>query len=141
MIDTTLSKLDTKNNKVTYEIKPYYLVAGNLIGIIPNDAINGTVKIKVAVPNYINDTYARVKHILNNKLLDEKAYKIKTENEKKYITIETNSFSTFELEFYTPLSVSNPKTLDTLPSMIAILSGSLTAIGLTTILYKKRYDF
>lgn len=78
---------------------------------------------------------------MNNKLLDEKAYKIKTENEKKYITIETNSFSTFELEFYTPLSVSNPKTLDTLPSMIAILSGSLTVIGLTTILYKKRYDF
>ena len=141
MIDTTLSRLDTKNNIVTYEIKPYYLVAGNLIGIIPNDAINGTVKIKIAVPNYINDTYARVKHTLNNKLLDEKSYKIETENGKKYITIETNSFSTFELEFYTPLSVSNPKTLDTLPSMIAILSGGLTVIGLTTILYKKCYDF
>ena len=75
--------------------------------------INAKVKVNLPVPTSVKDTYVKVLHKFSDKLVDEKSYEIKTtEDGKKYITIETDSFSTFELSFYTPSEVKIPTTTD-----------------------------
>ena len=63
---------------------------------------------------------------------------IKEENGQKYVEIETESFSTFELNFYTPTSINNPQTLDNLTIyLIAVLVSSIMFITIGYV-FKKR---
>ena len=72
------------------------------------------VKIKLPVLNDITDTHVKVIHKSGDTIVDTKEYEIKEENGQQYVEIETESFSTFELNFYTPTIVNNPQTLDNL---------------------------
>lgn len=128
----TLTKYDLENNVLAFVIKPYYKVSGEDANIIPNSAIKGVVKVNVPVPNSIKDTHVKVRHYNEEeKLIDEKIYEIKIdENGNKYITIETNSFSRFELSFYTPVQEKNPQTGDNIvyfivASIISVLTISV----------------
>ena len=77
-----------------------------------------------------------------NKTLNfrRKSYEIKTRGEDKYIVLETNSFSTFELSFYTPASVENPKTGDNIMAYVITLAGSVLIIGGAVVVLKKRFN-
>ena len=71
-------------------------------------------------------------------IVDTKEYEIKEENGQKYVEIETESFSTFELNFYTPTVINNPQTLDNLTIyLIAVLVSSIMFI-LIGYVFKKR---
>ena len=112
-LKTVLTSYDEKNNTLVYDIKPIYYVDGQKVGTLSNDAITGKVKVNLPVPTSVKDTHVKVLHKSGDKLVDEKSYEIKTtEDGKKYITIETDSFSTFELSFYTPTEVKNPTNAD-----------------------------
>lgn len=130
--DITLTKYDMENNTLSFVIKPYYLVNNEEIGVVPNEAIKGKVKVNVPVPSSIKDTHVKVKHYDGEKLIDEKEYEIKTGKDgNKYVTIETDSFSRFELNFYTP--VNNPQTGDNviyyiMASIISVLTISAVVI-------------
>lgn len=134
-LETVLTSYDEKNNTLVYDIKPVYYVDGQKVGTLSNDAITGKVKVNLPVPTSVKDTHVKVLHKSGDKLVDEKSYEIKTtEDGKKYITIETDSFSTFELSFYTPTEVKNPTTADSTLgySLLALISliGMGSAYGL-----------
>lgn len=138
--NTKLVEYDEKTNKVVYEIKPMYSINGIDYTEIPNEALNGgKIRINLPIPSSVKDTHAKVKHINNNKVIDEKEYEIKkTEDGKKYITIETTSFSTFEISYFTAKNL-NPQTGDNVMTYVIMLLGSMLTIS-TVVLLKKRFN-
>ena len=138
--NTKLVEYDEKTNKVVYEIKPMYSINGIDYTEIPNEALNGgKIRINLPIPSSVKDTHAKVKHINNDKVIDEKEYEIKkTEDGKKYITIETTSFSTFEISYFTAKNL-NPQTGDNVMTYVIMLLGSMLTIG-TVVLLKKRFN-
>lgn len=138
--NTKLVEYDEKTNKVVYEIKPMYSINGIDYTEIPNEALNGgKIRINLPIPSSVKDTHAKVKHINNDKVIDEKEYEIKkTEDRKKYITIETTSFSTFEISYFTAKNL-NPQTGDNVMTYVIMLLGSMLTIG-TVVLLKKRFN-
>lgn len=139
-IKTSLTSYDKEKNVLVYDIKPYYSVNGTEKGIISNDALTKAVKIELPVPSNVTDTHVKVTHKSGDKLIDTKSYEIKTRGEDKYIVLETNSFSTFELSFYTPASVENPKTGDNIMAYVITLAGSVLIIGGAVVVLKKRFN-
>ena len=139
-IKTSLTSYDKEKNVLVYDIKPYYSVNGTEKGIISNDALTKAVKIELPVPSNVTDTHVKVTHKSGDKVIDTKSYEIKTRGEDKYIVLETNSFSTFELSFYTPSSVENPKTGDNIMSYVITLAGSVLIIGGAVVVLKKRFN-
>lgn len=138
--NTKLVEYDEKTNKVVYEIKPMYSINGIDYTEIPNEALNGgKIRINLPIPSSVKDTHAKVKHINNDKVIDEKEYEIKkTEDGEKYITIETTSFSTFEISYFTAKNL-NPQTGDNVMTYVIMLLGSMLTIG-TVVLLKKRFN-
>lgn len=138
--NTKLVEYDEKTNKIVYEIKPMYSINGIDYTEIPNEALNGgKIRINLPVPSSVKDTHAKVKHINNDKVIDEKEYEIKkTEDGKKYITIETTSFSTFEISYFTAKNL-NPQTGDNVMTYVIMLLGSMLTIGIVVLL-KKRFN-
>lgn len=139
-IKTSLTSYDKEKNVLVYDIKPYYSVNGTEKGIISNDALTKAVKIELPVPSNVTDTHVKVTHKSGDKVIDTKSYEIKTRGEDKYIVLETNSFSTFELSFYTPASVENPKTGDNIMAYVITLVGSVLIIGGAVVVLKKRFN-
>lgn len=139
-IKTSLTSYDKEKNVLVYDIKPYYSVNGTEKGIISNDALTKAVKIELPVPSNVTDTHVKVTHKSGDKVIDTKSYEIKTRGEDKYIVLETNSFSTFELSFYTPSSVENPKTGDNIMAYVITLAGSVLIIGGAVVVLKKRFN-
>lgn len=140
-LETVLTSYDEKNNTLVYDIKPIYYVDGQKVGTLSNDAITGKVKVNLPVPTSVKDTHVKVLHKSGDKLVDEKSYEIKTtEDGKKYITIETNSFSTFELSFYTPTEVKNPTTADSTLGYSLLVLISLIGIGSAYGLMRKSFN-
>lgn len=140
-LETVLTSYDEKNNTLVYDIKPVYYVDGQKVGTLSNDAITGKVKVNLPVPTSVKDTHVKVLHKSGDKLVDEKSYEIKTtEDGKKYITIETNSFSTFELSFYTPTEVKNPTTADSTLGYGLLVLISLIGIGSAYGLMRKSFN-
>lgn len=140
-LKTVLTSYDEKNNTLVYDIKPVYYVDGQKVGTLSNDAITGKVKVNLPVPTSVKDTHVKVLHKSGDKLVDEKSYEIKTtEDGKKYITIETNSFSTFELSFYTPTEVKNPTTADSALGYGLLILISLIGIGSAYGLMRKSFN-
>lgn len=139
-IKTSLTSYDKEKNVLVYDIKPYYSVNGTEKGIISNNALTKAVKIELPVPSNVTDTHVKVTHKSGDKVIDTKSYEIKTRGEDKYIVLETNSFSTFELSFYTPSSVENPKTGDNIMSYVITLAGSVLIIGGAVVVLKKRFN-
>lgn len=140
-LETVLTSYDEKNNTLVYDIKPVYYVNGQKVGTLSNDAITGKVKVNLPVPTSVKDTHVKVLHKSGDKLVDEKSYEIKTtEDGKKYITIETNSFSTFELSFYTPTEVKNPTTADSTLGYSLLVLISLIGIGSAYGLMRKSFN-
>lgn len=138
--NTKLVEYDVKTNKVVYKIKPMYSINGIDYTEIPNEALNGgKIRINLPIPSSVKDTHAKVKHINNDKVIDEKEYEIKkTEDRKKYITIETTSFSTFEISYFTAKNL-NPQTGDNVMTYVIMLLGSMLTIS-TVVLLKKRFN-
>ena len=138
--NTKLVEYDEKTNKITYEIKPMYSINGIDYTEIPNEALNGgKIRINLPIPSSVKDTHAKVKHISNDKVIDEKEYEIKkTEDGEKYITIETTSFSTFEVSYFTAKNL-NPQTGDNVMTYVIMLLGSVLTIG-TIVVLKKRFN-
>ncbi len=130
-IKATLNSYDKEKNTLVFDIKPFYSINGTEKGIIPNNLLTKTIKIELPVPSSVTDTHVKVIHKSGEKVIDTKNYKIKTREDSKYITIETESFSTFELSFYTPSTVENPTTGDgnigyillTIISLLGLASG------------------
>ena len=139
-IKTSLTSYDKEKNVLVYDIKPYYSVNGTEKGIISNNALTKAVKIELPVPSNVTDTHVKVTHKSGDKVIDTKSYEIKTRGEDKYIVLETNSFSTFELSFYTPTSVENPKTGDNIMAYVITLAGSVLIIGGAVVVLKKRFN-
>lgn len=139
-IKTSLTSYDKEKNVLVYDIKPYYSVNGTEKGIISNDALTKAVKIELPVPSNVTETHVKVTHKSGDKVIDTKSYEIKTRGEDKYIVLETNSFSTFELSFYTPVSVENPKTGDNIMAYVITLAGSVLIIGGAVVVLKKRFN-
>ena len=139
-IKTSLTSYDKEKNVLVYDIKPYYSVNGTEKGIISNNALTKAVKIELPVPSNVTDTHVKVTHKSGDKVIDTKSYEIKTRGEDKYIVLETNSFSTFELSFYTPASVENPKTGDNIMAYVITLAGSVLIIGGAVVVLKKRFN-
>lgn len=135
--NTKLVEYDEKTNKITYEIKPMYSINGIDYTEIPNEALNGgKIRINLPIPSSVKDTHAKVKHISNGNVIDEKEYEInKTEDGKKYITIETTSFSTFEISYFTAKNL-NPQTGDNVMTYVIMLLGSVLTIGSIAVLKK-----
>lgn len=130
-IKATLNSYDKEKNTLVFDIKPFYSINGTEKGIIPNNLLTKTIKIELPVPSSVTDTHVKVIHKSGEKVIDTKNYEIKTGEDSKYITIETESFSTFELSFYTPSTVENPTTGDgsigyillTIISLLGLASG------------------
>lgn len=130
-IKATLNSYDKEKNTLVFDIKPFYSINGTEKGIIPNNLLTKTIKIELPVPSSVTDTHVKVIHKSGEKVIDTKNYEIKTREDSKYITIETESFSTFELSFYTPSTVENPTTGDgsigyillTIISLLGLASG------------------
>ena len=139
-IKTSLTSYDKEKNVLVYDIKPYYSVNGTEKGIISNNALTKAVKIELPVPSNVTDTHVKVTHKSGDKVIDTNSYEIKTRGEDKYIVLETNSFSTFELSFYTPASVENPKTGDNIMAYVITLAGSVLIIGGAVVVLKKRFN-
>ncbi len=139
-IKTSLTGYDKEKNVLVYDIKPYYSVNGTEKGIISNDALTKAVKIELPVPSNVTETHVKVTHKSGDKVIDTKSYEIKTRGEDKYIVLETNSFSTFELSFYTPASVENTKTGDNIMAYVITLAGSVLIIGGAVVVLKKRFN-
>ena len=139
-IKTSLTSYDKEKNVLVYDIKPYYSVNGTEKGIISNNALTKAVKIELPVPSNVTDTHVKVTHKSGDKVIDTKSYEIKTRGEDKYIVLDTNSFSTFELSFYTPASVENPKTGDNIMAYVITLAGSVLIIGGAVVVLKKRFN-
>lgn len=136
--DIKLTKYDEETSKIAYEVKPMYTINGNDYMVIPNNAINGTVKFNLPIPSSVKDTYVKVAHIGDDgKVIDEKEYQImKNADGEKYVTIETSSFSTFEVTtYYTPKNI-NPQTGDNIYTYVIMLVGSLLCLSTVCVLKK-----
>ena len=129
-IKATLNSYDKEKNTLVFDIKPFYSINGTEKGIIPNNLLTKTIKIELPVPSSVTDTHVKVIHKSGEKVIDTKNYEIKTREDSKYITIETESFSTFELSFYTPSTVENPTTGD--DSIGYILLTIISLLGLAS---------
>ena len=138
-ISSEIKSYDKEKGVLVLDIKPYYTV-NQESKVIPNEAINGKVKIKVAVPNEITFTHAKVVHKNGETVIDTKEYEIKEENGQKYIEIETESFSTFELSFYTPAKVENPNTVDGILVYTSVTLMSLALLGAAALVLKKKMN-
>lgn len=138
-ISSEIKSYDKEKGVLVLDIKPYYTV-NQESKVIPNEAINGKVKIKVAVPNEITFTHAKVVHKNGETVIDTKEYEIKEENGQKYIEIETESFSTFEVSFYTPAKVENPNTVDGILVYTSITLMSLALLGAAALVLKKKMN-
>lgn len=138
-ISSEIKSYDKEKGVLVLDIKPYYTV-NQESKVIPNEAINGKVKIKVAVPNEITFTHAKVVHKNGETVIDTKEYEIKEENGQKYIEIETESFSTFEVSFYTPAKVENPNTVDGILVYTSVTLMSLALLGATALVLKKKMN-
>lgn len=147
-ISSEIKSYDKEKGVLVLDIKPYYTV-NQESKVIPNEAINGKVKIKVAVPNEITFTHAKVVHKNGETVIDTKEYEIKEENGQKYIEIETESFSTFELSFYTPEKtetkgntdkVENPNTVDGILVYTSVTLMSLALLGAAALVLKKKMN-
>lgn len=138
-ISSEIKSYDKEKGVLVLDIKPYYTV-NQESKVLPNEAINGKVKIKVAVPNEITFTHAKVVHKNGETVIDTKEYEIKEENGQKYIEIETESFSTFELSFYTPAKVENPNTVDGILVYTSVTLISLALLGAAALVLKKKMN-
>ncbi len=138
-ISSEIKSYDKEKGVLVLDIKPYYTV-NQESKVIPNEAINGKVKIKVAVPNEITYTHAKVVHKNGETVVDTKEYEIKEENGQKYIEIETESFSTFEVSFYTPAKVENPNTVDGILVYTSVTLMSLALLGAAALVLKKKMN-
>ena len=138
-ISSEIKSYDKEKGVLVLDIKPYYTV-NQESKVIPNEAINGKVKIKVAVPNEITFTHAKVVHKNGETVIDTKEYEIKEENGQKYIEIETESFSTFEVSFYTPAKVENPNTVDGILVYTSVALMSLALLGAAALVLKKKMN-
>lgn len=138
-ISSEIKSYDKEKGVLVLDIKPYYTV-NQESKVLPNEAINGKVKIKVAVPNEITFTHAKVVHKNGETVIDTKEYEIKEENGQKYIEIETESFSTFELSFYTPAKVENPNTVDGILVYTSVTLMSLALLGAAALVLKKKMN-
>ena len=138
-ISSEIKSYDKEKGVLVLDIKPYYTV-NQESKVLPNEAINGKVKIKVAVPNEITFTHAKVVHKNGETVIDTKEYEIKEENGQKYIEIETESFSTFEVSFYTPAKVENPNTVDGILVYTSVTLMSLALLGAAALVLKKKMN-
>ena len=138
-ISSEIKSYDKEKGVLVLDIKPYYTV-NQESKVLPNEAINGKVKIKVAVPNEITFTHAKVVHKNGETVIDTKEYEIKEENGQKYIEIETESFSTFEVSFYTPEKVENPNTVDGILVYTSVTLMSLSLLGAAALVLKKKMN-
>ena len=138
-ISSEIKSYDKEKGVLVLDIKPYYTV-NQESKVLPNEAINGKVKIKVAVPNEITFTHAKVVHKNGETVIDTKEYEIKEENGQKYIEIETESFSTFEVSFYTPAKVENPNTVDGILVYTSVALMSLALLGAAALVLKKKMN-
>ncbi len=138
-ISSEIKSYDKEKGVLVLDIKPYYTV-NQESKVLPNEAINGKVKIKVAVPNEITFTHAKVVHKNGETVIDTKEYEIKEENDQKYIEIETESFSTFEVSFYTPAKVENPNTVDGILVYTSVTLMSLALLGAAALVLKKKMN-
>lgn len=138
-ISSEIKSYDKEKGVLILDIKPYYTV-NQESKVIPNEAITGKVKIKVAVPNEITFTHAKVVHKNGETVIDTKEYEIKEENGQKYIEIETESFSTFEVSFYTPAKVENPNTVDGILVYTSVTLMSLALLGAAALVLKKKMN-
>ena len=138
-IFSEIKSYDKEKGVLVLDIKPYYTV-NQESKVLPNEAINGKVKIKVAVPNEITFTHAKVVHKNGETVIDTKEYEIKEENGQKYIEIETESFSTFEVSFYTPAKVENPNTVDGILVYTSVTLMSLALLGAAALVLKKKIN-
>ncbi len=138
-ISSEIKSYDKEKGVLVFDIKPYYTV-NQESKVLPNEAINGKVKIKVAVPNEITFTHAKVVHKNGETVIDTKEYEIKEENGQKYIEIETESFSTFEVSFYTPAKVENPNTVDGILVYTSVTLMSLALLGAAALVLKKKMN-
>lgn len=138
-ISSEIKSYDKEKGILVLDIKPYYIV-NQESKVLPNEAINGKVKIKVAVPNEITFTHAKVVHKNGETVIDTKEYEIKEENGQKYIEIETESFSTFEVSFYTPAKVENPNTVDGILVYTSVTLMSLALLGAAALVLKKKMN-
>lgn len=138
-ISSEIKSYDKEKGVLVLDIKPYYTV-NQESKVLPNEAINGKVKIKVAVPNEITFTHAKVVHKNGETVIDTKEYEIKEENGQKYIEIETESFSTFEVSFYTPAKVENPNTVDGILVYTSVTLMSLALLGAAALILKKKMN-
>ena len=138
-ISSEIKSYDKEKGVLVLDIKPYYTV-NQESKVIPNEAINGKVKVKVAVPNEITYTHAKVVHKNGETVVDTKEYEIKEENGQKYIEIETESFSTFEVSFYTPAKVENPNTVDGILVYTSVTLMSLALLGAAALVLKKKMN-
>lgn len=128
-IDTKLESYDKEKNTLVFDIKPIYSVNGVNKGVIPNSVLTKSIKIELPVPSSVKDTHVKVIHKSGDKVLDTKNYEIMTRETGKYIAIETDSFSTFELSFYTPTEEKNPTTSDNSIGYILLSLISLMGIA------------
>lgn len=138
-ISSEIKSYDKEKGVLVLDIKPYYTV-NQESKVIPNEAITGKVKIKVAVPKEITFTHAKVVHKNGETVIDTKEYEIKEENGQKYIEIETESFSTFEVSFYTPAKVENPNTVDGILVYTSVTLMSLALLGAAALVLKKKMN-
>lgn len=138
-ISSEIKSYDKEKGVLVLDIKPYYTV-NQESKVLPNEAINGKVKIKVAVPKEITFTHAKVVHKNGETVIDTKEYEIKEENGQKYIEIETESFSTFEVSFYTPAKVENPNTVDGILVYTSVTLMSLALLGAAALVLKKKMN-
>ena len=138
-ISSEIKSYDKEKGVLVLDIKPYYTV-NQESKVLPNEAITGKIKVKVAVPNEITYTHAKVVHKNGETVIDTKEYEVKEENGQKYIEIETESFSTFELSFYTPAKVENPNTVDGILVYTSVTLMSLALLGAAALVLKKKMN-
>ena len=124
--------------KISSEIKSYDKEKGVLVlDIKPYYTVNQESKV---IPNEITFTHAKVVHKNGETVIDTKEYEIKEENGQKYIEIETESFSTFEVSFYTPAKVENPNTVDGILVYTSVTLMSLALLGAAALVLKKKMN-
>lgn len=137
--DIVLTKYDMNNNTLSYSVKPIYSVEGtNEEGTIDNSAIKGKVYFNLPIPSSTKATHAKVSHYDGEKLIDEKSYEIKTrEDGTKYITVETESFSRFELNLYTEEVTTNPSTGDNI--VYYLIGLAISALSISAVVVVKKH--
>lgn len=137
--DIVLTKYDMDNNTLSYSVKPIYFAENaNREEVIDNSAIKGKVYFNLPVPSSTKATHAKVSHYDGEELIDEKSYEIKTrEDGTKYITVETESFSRFELNLYTEEVTPNPSTGDNI--VYYLIGLAISALSISAVVVVKKH--